>query len=85
MFASHYFLFLRTTERSWRIQCTVNPPREFKATYPAQHGETLVGVTTSDAHLTLARVGQTVEIEGTCKGLKDQMLALSAGSLLVTE
>ena len=85
MFTSPYYIFLRTTERTWRIQCTVNPPREFKATYPAQHGETLVGVTTSDARITLARVGQTVEIEGVCKELKGQTLAFGAGSLVVTE
>ncbi len=85
MFASHYFILLRTTERSWRIQCTVNPSREFKATYPAQHGETLVGVTISDARITLVRVGQTVEIEGMCRELKEQTLAFSGGSLVATE
>lgn len=85
MFVSYYYILLRTTERSWRIQCTVRPPREFKATYMAQHGETLVGVTTSDARITLVRVGQTVEIEGTCRELKEQTLAFSGGSLVATE
>ena len=85
MFVSHYFIFLRTTERSWRVQCAVSPPREFKATYPAQHGETLVGVTTSEARITLARVGQTVEIEGNCRGLKEQTVTLGGCQLLATE
>jgi hypothetical protein len=43
MFVSHYFITLQSTERNWRIVCHVDPPREFKATYPAQHGEMLVG------------------------------------------
>jgi hypothetical protein len=85
MFVSPYFIFLRTTERNWRIQCVVNPPHEFKATYPAQHGEMLVGVTVSGARITLARVGQTVEIEASPKDLKEQTLSLGAGSLMVTE
>ncbi len=80
-----YVIFLWTTERTWRIQCSVNPPREFKATYPAQHGETVVGVTTSGARITLVRVGQTVEIEGACRGLKEQTLTLGSATLVATE
>ena len=85
LFVSYYYVLLRTTERSWRIQCTVNPAREFKATYTTNHGETLVGVTTSDARITLARAGQTVEISGTCRDLKEQTLTVTGGSLVATE
>lgn len=85
MFVSHYFILLRTTERTWRIRCTVNPPPEIKAAYTAQHGDALVGVTTSDARITLARVGQTVAIEGECKGLKEQTLSLGAAKLVAAE
>ena len=63
----------------------VSPPDEFKATYPAKHGETLVGITRSEARLTLMHVGQTVEIEGTCKGLNEQMLMLAGCRLVATE
>jgi hypothetical protein len=82
MFVSHYFITLQSTERNWKIVCHVDPPREFQATYPAQHGETLVGVTVSGARIALARVGQTVEIEASPKGLKEQTLTLFAGRLV---
>lgn len=85
MFVSHYFITLQSTERSWRIVCRVDPPREFKATYPAQHGETLVGVTVSGARITLARVGQTVELEASPRGLKEQTLTLGAARLVATD
>ena len=85
LFVSYYYVLLRTTERSWRIQCTVSPAREFKAAYTTNHGDTLVGVTTSDARITLARVGQTVEIEGKCWELKEQTLAVAGGTLVATE
>lgn len=85
LFVSHYFILLRTTERLWRIKCAVEPPAEFKATFVGQQGETLVGVTSSGARLTLARVGQTVEIEAASRGLKEQTLSLGGGSLVATE
>ena len=75
----------QSTERNWKIVCHVDAPLEFKATYPAQHGETLVGVTASGARITLARVGQTVEIEASPKTLKEQTLTLGAGRLVATD
>lgn len=84
-FVNPYLIRLQTTERTWPIVCSVDPPAEFKATYPANHGESLVAVTRSEARLTLVRVGQTVEIEATCKGLKEQTLSLTGGRLMVTE
>lgn len=85
LFVSPYVILLQSTERSWRVVCQVNPPRELKATFPAKRGETLVGVTTSGARLTLLRVGQTVEIEAECRGLKAQNLSLSGGRLMLAE
>jgi len=82
MFVSHYIIALQSTERNWKLVCYVDPPREFTATYPAQHGELLVGTTGSGARITLARVGQTVEIEASPKGLKEQTLTLSGGRLI---
>ncbi len=48
-------------------------------------GEVFVAVTRSGAQLTLARVGQAVEIETECKGLKEQAISLTGGRLLVSE
>lgn len=85
LFNSRYVVFLRTTERAWRLECTVVPDRELNATFVGQQGQTLMGVLRSGARLALARVGQTVEVEGEVKGLKDQALALVNGRLLVAE
>ncbi|MSU59138.1 MAG: hypothetical protein EXS35_13395 [Pedosphaera sp.] len=85
MFVSHCEIVLQTTERQWKILCRVDPPREFTGIYTAQHGEALGGITASGARLTLARTGQTVEIEGWCKGLEGQTLTVSAGKLVATE
>jgi hypothetical protein len=84
-FMSFYTIMLQTTEQSRKVICHVDPPPEFKATYPAQHGDALVGVTKSDARLTLLRVGQTAEIEANCKGLKDHSVLLTGGKLVLAE
>ena len=85
LFASTYEVLLQSTERAWKVMCSVRPPEEFTATFPAQHGETIMAVTRSGARLTLLRVGQTVEIEADCRGLKGQQLELSSGRLMLTE
>lgn len=85
LFASTYEVLLQTTERAWKVMCSVRPPEEFTATFPAQHGETIMAVTRSGARFTLLRVGQTVEIEADCRGLKGQQLELSSGRLMLTE
>lgn len=84
-FVSYYFVYLRTTEKAWRVRCLINPPSEFKAIYTTQHDEVLMGIMQSGARLTLMRAGQTVEIEGVVRELKEQNLIVSSGKLLLAE
>lgn len=75
-FLSHYFIRLQTTERRWEVACRFELPKEFSAAYPARRGEEFVCERRGGGKVIVARVGQTVEIEGDCKGLKEQTVTL---------
>ena len=81
MFVRYYVIFLKTTERNWKIACRVSPPDNFPAVFTVKGGDELVGETRSGARLPIARTGQKVVVEGSCKGLRDQVVTLSACSL----
>jgi hypothetical protein len=75
-FLSHYFILLQTTERRWEVAGRFELSKDISAAYPAKRGEEFVVERRGGGKLTVARVGQTVEIEGECKGLKDQTVTL---------
>jgi len=84
-FIRPYEILLQTTEREWKIICRVDPPEKMAAVFPAKHGEELMGSTSSGSRMTLAKVGQTVVVEGRSKGLKDQNVLLTGATLIGTE
>lgn len=84
-FLSHYFILLQTTGARGKVACRIELPKEFSAAYPAKHGEEFVGELRGGGRVTVARVGQTVEVEGECKGLKEQTLILSDAVLVRAE
>jgi hypothetical protein len=84
-FVRLYVILLQTTERKWKVLCRIAPPENLSAVFTARHGEELVGSTSAGARSTLARVGQKVVVEGHCKGLNDQNVALSGCRLVSVE
>jgi hypothetical protein len=64
----NYYILLKTGEPLTRVICDFYPPENFKAVYTINGGTALVG-TLPDTRVPIAKVGDTVVIEGKCKGL----------------
>ena len=80
-FVRHYFIYLKTTDRNWKVACRVYPPEKYSAVFPAKGGEDLVATTSSGARAVIARLGQTIVVKGRCQGLRDQMVNLAGCTL----
>ena len=81
-FVRYYSIYLKTTDRNWKVACRVYPPEKYSAVFPAKGGEDLVATTGSGARAVIARLGQTIVVEGRCQGLRDQMVNLTGCTLL---
>ncbi|TAK97970.1 MAG: hypothetical protein EPO07_12495 [Verrucomicrobia bacterium] len=82
LFIRPYAVYLKTTERQWKVECNVHPPEVYSAIFTTKGGDEIVGSTSGGARTTIARVGQKVALEGRCKGLSDQTISLSGCALL---
>ena len=80
-FVRYYLIYLKTTDRNWKVACRVYPPEKYSAVFTAKGGEDLVATTGSGARAVIARLGQTIVVEGRCQGLRDQMLNLTGCTL----
>jgi hypothetical protein len=67
MMVRNYNILLKTAEAQTRIMCDFYPPENFRAVYTINGGTVLVG-TMPDTRVQIAKVGDTVVIEGKCKG-----------------
>ena len=77
MFVRPYKVLLKTADPTRRVVCTLFPPEQYKAVHTARNGLELVGVTVRDAEVPLLKVGQTLVLEGVCKGLDSDGVGLS--------
>jgi hypothetical protein len=80
----NYYILLKTAEPLTRVICDFYPPENFKAVYTINGGTALVG-TLSDTRVPVAKVGDTVVIEGRCKGLSGGGVKLSNCELKVAK
>ena len=81
LFVRPYLVHLRTTDRAWKVACTIHPPESYAAVFTAKRGDEMVGSTTSGTRSTIVRVGQKVVIEGRCNGLRDQAISFTGCTL----
>jgi len=84
MFTRNYNVLLRAADRQMRILCTVAPPEKFSAVFPAQGGTVLMGAYSSGTRVPLAKLNDTVVIEGRCGGLDGQIVKLNGCTLLAS-
>ncbi len=76
-----YRLILKTPDREMRLVCDVFPPDTFKAVLTIKNGSELVGQMPDTTRLPIAKVGDTVTVEGECDGLRDGAVVLSGCEL----
>jgi hypothetical protein len=73
----YYDVVLASPERSISVVCGFNYVDRYRSVYTKQTGEVLVGVVGQRKEIPLLKVGDSVVVEGTCKGLKDGELVFN--------
>jgi len=68
MLLRDYYILLKTADPQTRVVCDFYPPDKFKAVFTINSGTALVGLLAGETRVPLAKVGDTVLIEGRCKG-----------------
>ncbi len=80
MFRRDYKVLLKTPDRDCRIVCDLLPAEQFSAVFTVNHGTELVGLQ-GETQVPLAKAGETVLIDGVCKGLSKGSISITASSL----
>ena len=83
MFFRPYRIMLKTPEQGTRLTCYVTPPEKYSAVYTVKEGAQLVGTSKRYEDEVLARLGDTVIVEGRCTGMQDSVVHMS-GCILVS-
>lgn len=76
----NYHVLLPGNEPTAKVICDFYPPEKYTAVFVASHGSQLEGQI-GETRIPLARMGERVLIKGTCKGLRDSNVLISAGEL----
>jgi len=81
MFVRYYMILLRTSDPQRKIVCTVYPPDDYKTLFTVKNGTEMAWRNERQGPVTFVRVGQTVTVEGRCKGLHDANVTLISCAL----
>jgi hypothetical protein len=76
-----YKILLKTGDRDFQVVCNVQPPDKYKAIFTSNHGAEIVGTLPREPNETLARMGDTVIVQGECKGLNDSRIVMAGCEL----
>jgi hypothetical protein len=86
MLTRNYHMLLRAADRQMRVVCVVTPPERYAAVFTTQNGMVLTGSSAaSSARSQIAKIGQTVTLEGRCRGLEGLFVEMSGCELLSVE
>ena len=81
MFVRHYTLLLKTADPQKRVVCTVHPPETYKTLYTVKNGTAMAWGDERHGPVTFVQVGQTVVVEGKCKGLRNSGVVMTGCAL----
>src|SRR6266478_6353377 len=82
LFLSPYRIMLKTPDQTCRLTCSIQPPEKYKAVYTIKEGSQLVGTSSRYEDEVIARLGDTVVIEGKCDGFRDSVVHMSGCALI---
>ncbi len=71
LFIRKYDVLLESPDRFVRVVAVFDYPNDYKSIYTTQRGQTLVGKPAENKEVTLLRAGQTLVLQGRCKGARD--------------
>jgi len=82
LFLKPYRIILKTPDQASRVICSVQPPEKYSAVYTVKEGSQLVGTSPRYEDEVIARLGDTVVIEGKCDGVSDSVVHMSGCALI---
>jgi hypothetical protein len=77
LFIRDYRILLKSGDRDIRIVSNFTPPERFSAVLTIKNGSELVGQLSNQNRVPIAKVGDTVLMEGECRGLSDGAIKLA--------
>jgi hypothetical protein len=81
LFTRDYKLHLKAANRQIKVICDILPPDKYSAVFTIRNGSELVGLMAGQTRVPITRVGDTVVIEGQCKGMSDSVVKMSGCEL----
>src|SRR5437879_6076215 len=81
LFIRVYRIALKTVDRDKRVLCHIYLPDNYKAAFTVKTGSEMVGVLDNDKRVTLAKVGDTVLVEGICNGISGSVINVASCAL----
>ncbi len=82
LFLRKYEVLLESPERFLRVVATFDYPDDYRTVYTTQRGQTLVGKPAENKVAILMRAGQTVVLQGKCKGGRDADISFTGCRLI---
>ena len=82
LFLKPYRIILKTPDQGSRVICAVQPPEKYSAVYTVKEGSQLVGTMPRYEDERIAKLGDTVVVEGKCDGFRDSAVHMSGCALI---
>ena len=64
-------MIFESPDRFVRVVAAFDYPGDYRTVFTTQRGQTLVGKPAENTEVTLLRAGQTLVLQGRCKGARD--------------
>lgn len=77
-FLKDFAILLQTSERGVRVVCNFVSPKDWKAVYPVKSGSELMVTEADGTRSVFSKVGETLLIDGECKGRKELTIRLGS-------
>ena len=71
LFIRKYDVIFESPDRFVRVVAAFDYPGDYRTVFTTQRGQTLVGKPAENTEVTLLRAGQTLVLQGRCKGTRD--------------
>lgn len=82
MFVRKYDVLLESPDRWVRVVASFDYPTDYRSVYAVQRGAVLVGKPAENKEVTLLKAGQTIVLQGTCKGARDAGVVMTGCELV---
>jgi hypothetical protein len=82
MFVRKYDVILGSPDRFVRIVAGFDYPNDYRTVFATEHGQKLVGKPAGNQEVVMMCVGQTIVLQGKCKGARDTEIVFTGSGLV---